>query len=167
MKTLIAIAVAANARIEWIATGNGPMHEGVPPEETLVQIPRLDVQAGAGGGRFAVDEAAAETIAVGRNWLREMGIRPSDARLMWAQGTSMEPTVDDGAPIIVDLGATDLVDGRVYVCSVEGELFLKRLRRGRAGIVMSSDNPLFPDEPIDRAENFRIVGRVRWSGKRL
>lgn len=81
----------------------------------------------------------------------------------------MTPTINDGDLAIVDIAASDLADGKIYVFSIGEDVFVKRLRREPGRILMVSDNAdLYPQpEVIPRHEPFSIFGRVKWAGRQL
>ena len=56
-------------------------------------------------------------------------------------GKSMEPTLPDGASILVDRGQQEARERRIFVVRIEGEIVIKRLIRDPdAGWLVQSDN---------------------------
>ncbi|MBG0809893.1 LexA family transcriptional regulator [Methylosinus sp. H3A] len=159
--------------------------KGGPLTESLAfeRIPRLDVRAAAGAGAvnhiFAIDGELAFP-----HWMLKK-LAPAGARLSFlrATGDSMEPTIADGALLLVceaesDLRVPDRAPKRrnewdhtdIYVFLIGNELRVKRIRKAKQGtIVITSDNPVYPPEVLlkDDLKRFKICGRVVWWDNRL
>jgi phage repressor protein C with HTH and peptisase S24 domain len=147
------------------------------------RLPRLDVRAAAGAGAvnhiFTIEEMLAFP-----NWMLQR-LAPPGAKLSFlhATGDSMEPTIADGAFLLVSGGENDqrLPDRPpkprnewdhtdIYVFLLGGELRVKRLRKTRRGdVVVVSDNRAYGPEVLQRDElkRFKICGRVIWWDNRL
>lgn len=183
LSQLARIANATNTRLEWLATGRGPMREGeiegapAPPGTGLarstsgfVAVPRYDVRAAAGhSGSLAEDGAVIQRIEFSERWLRTTLRRdPRHLVLLEAAGDSMAPTIGDGDVLMLDLSARDLVSGRIYVLQLDGELLVKRVQRRLNGsVLVLSDNTLYPPEEVPAAEPcpLRILGEVVWHAR--
>lgn len=78
----------------------------------------------------------------------------------------MEPFICDGDKVLFveQAPGTPIRDGKVYALSYGGALKIKRLyRKANGDLIISSDNPKYPDEVIPNAEIddlVRIYGRV-------
>ena len=155
-----AIAVACSRSLDWLVLG-------VEATDSVI-IPKLGFRASAGTGALVLAEDAG-TEAVSRNLLRRLGLSERHARVLYASGDSMKPTIADGDPLIVDTNVETFLDGWVCTFTVGDDAFVKRLRRGPGHTIMVSDNPDWPtrEEPIPSVEHFRLVGRVRWVGRTL
>ncbi len=189
-----AIARAAGVRLEWLATGEGPMRPGegsveygaaappmvkagesmgplaepVAPPAGYVTVPRHAVQAGAGGGRLITDEHIVDWWAFREDWLRRQNMRPDRVCLIEVAGDSMEPTIRPGDVVLVDLEAVTLFREGIWVVWYEG-LLLKRLQRlGGGRLKLVSDNPAYEPIVVEPAngDTFLLVGMVRWIGKK-
>ena len=83
-------------------------------------------------------------------------------------GKSMEPSIQDGAIILVDHQRTRRRHDRVFVVATEDGELVKRVRRGTDGWWLVSDHgdqdryPPMP-WPVDAA----VRGQVMWTGKTL
>jgi len=178
---LVAIAAAAGVRLEWLATGTGPMHASerivgqdvaMPPGQALavpagtVIIDRHDARAAAGRNGVLSDTAVIERVLFSEAWVRRVLRRnPGNLALLEAFGDSMEPTIADGDVIMIDVVVDDLVSGRIYVVDLSGELLVKRIqRRVNGSILVLSDNPRYPPEEVSAADahHLRLVGEVVW-----
>lgn len=167
LETLIAVAKAAGVSVGWLAAGET---SSPPPigDGQVVLVPRLAFQASAGNGSLVVDEAASN-VRFPRSILERIGLKPANARLLEASGDSMRPTIEDGDPLLVDVTATEIAEGKIYVFTVGDDVMVKRLRRRSGRLLMRSDNRgLYPDEEeVPAGEPVRIIGRVRWTGRQL
>lgn len=96
--------------------------------------------------------------------------KPSDLRIMFnvspnakigivpCFGNSMEPTIKE-SDLIVFCQDDTKIEGAIYVCKYDGELFVKRLKK-RPKLALVSDNAEY--EPIEIKEDMEvfIIGRV-------
>ncbi len=172
VETLVAIARAAGVRLEWLATGEGPMRpgegsvahgppmvkggEGTGPATVSYQdvstapagwigLPRYEVEASAGGGRLVETESVVDWWLFREDWLRRQGIRPDRAALVRVDGDSMAPLIAPGDIVLVDLAAPALFREGIWLVWYDG-LLVKRVGRTRTGYLLLSQNPDY--EPI-------------------
>ena len=127
---------------------------------TGFQIARLAVQASAGPGALVDDEVLLGTDVIDPALARRLGLRDGQAAIIRVRGTSMEPGLQDGDHIIVNMATTvPGARGRLHVIRVDGLTMVKRVALRDGTLSVSSDNPAappVPDGPVD------IVGRVVW-----
>lgn len=119
-----------------------------------------------GGGSLVVEKTVKSHLAFRRDWLYGKG---NAARMvaMKALGTSMGPTIPDGAIVLVDEGQTELVSGRIYLITWDGQLKVKRLaKKGQEWFVVSDATPDKP-EPVGLDDQIEVHGRVIWYGMDL
>lgn len=136
------------------------------PREHWVDVPRLAVDASAGPGAFAGGEVPFGALRFSRDWLRSMGLTPSQLTTIAVTGDSMHPVLNDGDEILVDQSRRALADG-IHVVRVGDHVLVKRIDMGRPGKVrLKSENPAY--DPIDLSpEEVAVIGRVVWKGGRL
>ena len=141
-------------------------HERRSMRPDWVDVPRLALDAAAGGGALGNDERAIGAFRFSAAWLRGQGLEPAMLSAIVVAGDSMEPTLRDGDEILVDCAPRAWRDG-VHVVRAGESLLVKRLDLGRPGrIALISDNPAYP--PIELAPNeVKVVGRVVWKSGRL
>jgi phage repressor protein C with HTH and peptisase S24 domain len=170
---------------EWILNGIEPMHKqdsnsspmalveqsGLDPE-LYVYIPLYNVVASGGDGAFPGDEEIVDALAFKREWVRsELRANPKDLALVMMTGESMEPTLSKDDVILVNrrIGSTHS-DG-IYLLRAGEALLVKRLQfMPQGSIRVISDNQAYEPFTVtpDTAENdFRIIGRVVWVGKKF
>lgn len=148
----------------------GPSRRSGPVVE-LVQIPILEVEASAGHGALAELEAKSAQFGFDEGWLRKLtASNASKLSIIKVTGDSMEPTLNDGDEVMVDLadGQTRLRDG-IYVLRMDDALNVKRVAiepKGRQ-ISVVSDNPAYPSWNGLERRTINIVGRVLWFGRKL
>lgn len=147
-----------------------PSHRSGPVVE-LVQIPILEVEASAGHGALAELEAKSAQFGFDEGWLRKLtASNASKLSIIKVTGDSMEPTLNDGDEVMVDLadGQARLRDG-IYVLRMDDALNVKRVAiepKGRQ-ISVVSDNPAYPSWNGLERRAINIVGRVLWFGRKL
>lgn len=134
-------------------------------------IPRVDVRAAAGDAVLIPGDEIVDWVLFRTDYLRhELGLDPRHLTVIQAKGDSMEPTIQSGDLLLVDLSQAHDADNAIYVLNVDGRLLVKRLAFRLDGTIrVLSDNPKYEAEVVKRedAEAFRLVGRVVWSGGRV
>ena len=131
-----------------------------------VDVPRLAVDASAGPGTVASDEAAYDTFRFSERWLAEQGLKGAQLSAITVMGDSMEPTLRAGDEILVDTRKAPLRDG-IYVLRLGDVLHVKRLQSGTPGrLHLLSQNMAYPPMEV-AAEDVEVIGRVVWKGGRV
>lgn len=142
-------------------------------DEDFAMLRRLNVKASAGNGNLVFFESEKGRLAFRRDFLRTAGVKEDEAVVIYADGQSMEPTIPDGAVLLVDTARTELANNDVYVIRLDSEILVKRLRKEiGGGVLIVSDNPdkhKYPDILVspDKEDHLSIIGRVFWMGARL
>ena len=114
-------------------------------------------------------------ITVHLDWLKTQGLSYSkleNLAIIDGDGDSMEGTFRNGDALLVDRGITEIRTDAIYVFTLEGELFIKRLQRLTGGSLrMISDNPVYPAIMIegDMLAKVHIQARVLlvWNARKL
>ena len=81
----------------------------------------------------------------------------------------MEPTLPDGATLLIDTSNTDPGDG-IYIVRIDGHLFAKRIQRFPDGsIKIKSDNTVYDPYIVgkDQVSDLDIKGKVVWYARDL
>jgi hypothetical protein len=144
----------------------------VARSHSSVPIRVAEVRASPGHGSYVADDHDPPYFMdIPRSILEAVGLKPPQARIMEAVGASMQPTINDGDLVLVDISPerrARINDGRVYVFSVADQVYVKRLRRTAAGLMALSDNAeLFPEEKLPADQPMTIFGQVLWAGRKL
>ena len=142
-----------------------------PPEAPAAtrQVEVVEIAAAAGGGAEAADERAVGVLAFRRDWLDEQGLDPTRCMVIRVHGASMEPTLPEGARILVDRARRERRARRLYVLRTGDGLVVKRAGRAgpgeRGGWQLLSDNPAPDYPPLPWPDDAEIVGEVRWMAR--
>lgn len=179
-----AIAEATGVRLEWLATGQGPMRPGQPGFEErpvdsqgkpldgapagAVPIPRYDARASAGIGTSLDPGWMVEKVLFSADFIRNKLRRNAEhLALIDCSGDSMEPTLHHGDQLLVDTSVREARSGAIYILRVAGALLAKRVQQRLDGTVMIiSDNTRYPPELVTPSDDLPldIVGEVVWRG---
>lgn len=148
-----------------------------PTEEEFAFVPQLDIAAACGNGRFEDHVVVKGGLAFKKSFLREQGVPEHAARIIYAEGGSMSPKIQDGRVVLINTAETSPVDNKIYaVCLPDGGLVLKRLVRdylptaGTTVWILRSDNSdktAFPDKILPPDDRTMIVGRAVWTDNLL
>lgn len=144
-----------------------------PTEEEFTIVPQLDIAAACGNGRFEDHVVVKGGLAFKKSFLREQGVPEHAARIIYADGGSMLPKIQDGRVVLINTAETTPMDGKIYaVCLPDGGLVLKRLvhdyhpAAGAIVWILRSDNPdktQFPDKILPPDDRTMIAGRAIWT----
>ncbi|TCM84820.1 peptidase S24-like protein [Rhodovulum steppense] len=143
----------------WLSKSGGTSDA----RSNFIHLPLFDIHASAGLGMPVGPEVQLGALALDRAFLRAQGANPDRCSVIAASGDSMEPSIPNGALLVVDHGQTEIRHGHIMVVNVGEDLLVKRIRRRLDGLVeLISDNPAYPPETIgrDMIDQLRIVGRV-------
>ncbi|NIX75422.1 S24 family peptidase [Microvirga terricola] len=135
----------------------------------LVWIPHYDVRAAAGTGALVEAEHLVGRVPFHELVLRGIRANLKDLVLIEVKGDSMEPTLVDGEPILVDRSVRHVRTDSIYVLRIDAELLVKRLQRRLNGpISLISDNPRYVTQHLTPQEmaGVEIVGEVVWPPRR-
>lgn len=174
---LIALSEAAKVRLEWLATGQGPMRDdekgGASTGTRTIYIPFYDLKTLTGQNEvWEGISAPPKHLAFQSAWLRdETGLNPEDLLLVTVVGDAMEPTLKQGDVALVNRAKAHVPDDGLYVLRVDGAMLVKRLRKrpGRK-VQVISDNEVYGSFDLDLAdppEDVAIIGRVVWLGREV
>lgn len=132
-------------------------------EDVLIPF-YTDIRAAAGAGAANGEAIEPLHLKFRGESLRRKGINPATAMVIYADGDSMEPLIDNRDTIMFDTSKTDILDGKLYVIEVDGEALVKRLhRRPGARVLIKSENEAYPPYEIAlETTGFRVLGRVVW-----
>jgi len=129
-------------------------------------ITRFDASASAGNGKVIYSAPEKEKPQSFRiDWLHENGWKEKDLFCLTAEGDSMWPSIADGANLLINKKDTDVVDGKVYLLRIGGNVQVKRLYWAvDGGLRVVSDNKNYPEKEVskDQLEFVKILGRVVW-----
>lgn len=128
-------------------------------------VPKVEAKAGAGAS-LETSGAVSGLYAFRREFLQRIGVG-TNAVMMDVVGDSMEPLIQDSDTILIDQQDIEIQEGKIYVVTLGEELRVKRVFRGLDGLILRSENKIYPDIEISASDIDRLVihGRVRWFGR--
>ena len=165
----------------WLATGEGsktpestpvlsylPGEETAPPTVVTVPVYRLGLSAGEGRAPEWEEMKSSEPVWFPASFFACKGISPDRCKVAFVAGDSMSPTMVSGDQLLWESYPDDspapekIVDGRIYVISIDGLYKVKRLRKTKDGILVVSDNPAYPPEEYvgEECNRIRIYGHA-------
>lgn len=114
-------------------------------------------------------EDTSDQIAFSNSWLKQRGLTVNLSGFVKADGASMEPTIPNGALMLVKFVVETPLQPGVYVFRHDGELFVKHLtvlendalNRPRK-ILAASQNSSHPPMVLTLSDDdgFRVIGSV-------
>lgn len=156
------------------AAANSPFPGGgdaEAAEDKYAHIPQLTAKAAAGLGAENPHVESNTTLAFKREWLRSKGAKAENLLVIYAEGESMWPTINDHDVLLVDKSKIEPADGHVFVlASTDKGAIVKRLVQSPlGGWIIRSDNEdkaEYGDLLLSRSDvnEHRIIGRVIWRG---
>lgn len=162
------------------ATGQGQVAAKTPfpvgsdteaVEDKYAQIPQYSAKAAAGLGHENPHVESLATLAFKRDWLRAKGVKAEKLIVIYADGDSMWPTINDHDVLLLDTSKTDPIDGQVFVLTStdKGSIVKRLVKTPLGGWILRSDNDDcddYADIVLARSElnEHRIIGKVIWRG---
>lgn len=191
---MLALAKALSVRVEWLEYGRGPMREGQEsPEKNKVEEPQGDyrnfnlasdpsytgvnqhtARAAAGDGEENSHVEIRGVLAFKSEWLRLNRLNPKNLDVIYANGSSMEPTINSGDVLLIDRSKIEPKDGQIFAMYSEakGTIVKRLIQSDFDGWLIRSDNPdktMYGDQNLssDEINEVHIIGRVVWCGGML
>lgn len=150
-----------NVSANWILKGEGRKSDSsiskveewdssTPVDDDEVEIPFYkDVLISCGSGSLT-EILGNETrkLRLSKSTLRQYGVESSNAYALTAFGDSMTPIINNGATVYVDVGKTNIIDGKIYAITHGGLFKFKYLYRMPKGAVriVSANKEEYPEE---------------------
>lgn len=134
-----------------------------------VAIPRITVDVSATGNTFASVEHEEECYYFRKSWITDrLKVAPSDLRLLYIRGDSMEPTLYHNDIVLVDTTKKVPSPPGIFVLFDGFGLVSKRLEyiAGQNAFRVMSDNPQYSTYERSAPDTF-IIGRVVWFAREI
>ena len=164
----VRLAEALDCSLDWLLAGKEAVDDGSAGEARLVMVPMVEARLSAGTGSLEVSDRSDDSYAFRGDFLRRKG-NPRRMVLMRVSGDSMVPEIFDNDLVLLDRGQTEISPGRLYAVGFEDAIYIKRIDKLPGKIVLNSVNPAYPPVSLDLrgdcADQFRVIGRVLWSGR--
>lgn len=155
----------------WLLTGDLPKRRSDQCPQSFVTFPQQGTKIKAKSKFLNEGKQISDVISFKAEWLEnDLNVPYHDLTLLIVQGDNMSPTLNDGDLTLIDLRASRLEDGAIYVIEFDDALLVKRVQKKLdASIIIKNDNNLYESESLspDQAAGLKIVGRVIWTGKKL
>lgn len=143
----------------------------VSDEESVdfADVRRLSIRVAAGHGQVPCLEEELGSLKFRRDFLRSVGVSEANAVVVSVKGASMEPTIADGAALLINRANREPRSNGIYVFyRPDDGLVVKRVVFSGGRWVARSDNDdreLYPDFPFE--DGYEVIGRAVWMGTRL
>ncbi len=130
--------------------------------DTIILPHYTNVSAAAGSGELVYDETSVKQVRISSSIINIQ--HSNNICIINATGHSMQPMINDGDLLIVDLNHKDYLDEGIYVVRLDNSLLVKHLQKIPNGMCLISENPKF--QPIIlTTDNFNensasIIGKV-------
>ena len=135
-----------------------------PPGTLPVAV--VELACAAGSGAKDLSEEVSGQVWFRRSWLDEHGLDASRCAVIVIAEDSMEPTLMDGAKILIDRERTVWRAGDIFVIQTPDGLIVRRAGADADGRpLMMSDNPTFED--MAWPDGAQPIGRVVWTARTL
>lgn len=142
-------------------------HSNEPSEDkNIITLDKLNIEAccDPSGGPVCTDVAVVERIQVSLDWFKQniSRFRTVGHQLVTARGDSMEPTINSGDIVVVDVRDTDVTQEGIFCLNYGGGVTIKRIQVLPFGIEFISDNKLYNSFVLKGQEldAVKIIGRV-------
>lgn len=173
-KALIAIALACDVSLDWLAMGRGPREAsggGVGGaanhhvSDDYAFVPLYDAQCSAGDGAWNEHCQVLTHLAFTRYSLRKQGLTPEHLSAIRVDGDSMEPVLEAGDTVLIDHTRTHIEGEGIYIIRLDHHLYAKRLQRSFDGVSIISANKEYREisVPRDRLDELEVIGRAVWA----
>lgn len=153
--------------------GSGFIIATAQPADGDISIPQYDIRAAMGHGQVPAEYSEViRNVVIREEVLREKGVTYTSVQalsMITGWGQSMEGTINDKDPVIVDRGVNDYQGEGVYVLTWHGDLLIKRLqRRDEDHVWLISDNRNY-EKQAARIDDITIHAKVLlvWNAKKV
>lgn len=134
-----------------------------------VNIDVIDVAACCGNGMENFSENRIGNLTIPLPEFKEItNISPENVKLIRASGDSMEPTINDGDRLWVDISNNYYSSDGIYLIRIASSIAVKRIQIGPDGLTIKSDNVRYGDFPLPES-GCQILGKVIyiWNGRKV
>lgn len=166
-KYIIQLAKVLDVSAEWLQFGTGEMKATEAEDEEEIVIDVLDHAASAGYGAYNGDmvEIVRQLRYVPEQFHQLFrGMNPEKIRVVSAKGDSMQPTIDHGDLLFLDISINYFDGDGIYVFNYGDYNYVKRLQKaGRTLRVISDNSELYAKWELEgeEADSIYIIGKVR------
>ncbi len=149
-----------NLSLDWLLTGRGSMISNFDSHDGFA-IDVLNLKASAGSGIIPYEVDVIDKYIIDKSFFKTTP-QLDKIKIIQVEGDSMEPTIQDGAYIVIDETKQERIDG-IYACLIDDSVFVKRLQFDFDGnIKIISDNEKYEPKYYNSKNSqiyFKILGR--------
>lgn len=138
-----------------------------PNPDIFHYVPMAKANLNAGGGSFVLSEnTTGRYYAFRKHFLAAIASSPKNLILMKVTGDSMEPKIEDGDTVMIDIGKRQLKNGAIYALGYDDIIVIKELEKlpGGRALVISKNRKMYPPYEAD-IRQIRIIGQVIWGDR--
>ena len=151
-----------------------PRHFDLADDKSYTGVLQLTARGSTGDGEDNSHVEIRGVMAFKSEWLRANHLNHRHLDVIYANGHSMEPTINDGDVLLIDESRLEPKDGQIFAMQSEskGTIVKRLIKSDFDGWIIRSDNPdkaRYGDETLRDGEinEVRIIGRVVWRGGML
>ncbi len=144
--------------------------DGDEEHSDFVQVSQLSIGVSEEPGEESTLVVELGALQFRRDFLRSVGVSPVNAGIVHVTGTSMEPTIRDGAVLLLNRADRTPRRGSVYAFAWEGQMLVRRFQRvGDVwhAVADNADKSEHPDIVIAGKAEGVVQGRAIWVGAKL
>ena len=132
--------------------------------DNFIVLEHIHINPSCGTGTMVFDDAEITPVKLGKEIINDIWqVNPAYLKLFKASGDSMQPRINDGDILLIDISKTDYNNGGIFLLTINNDWFIKRLRLRVTGeLDIISDNDKYPIETLSLANNIdiQIKGRI-------
>jgi len=141
--------------------------DGLVLPKTKFKIYEYEAKASMGNGIEVItpDNIVGYEIFDDR-FLSDFRVKKENLAIITVVGDSMEPTLQGGGRVVIDVSVKDKMDNKVFALTTKNSLWVKRLRMTPDGYKWQSDNDAhreFDKSLNETPTTVRIIGMVLYS----
>lgn len=139
-------------------------------DEEYIKVNVYDIEAAAGAGAIVENNDVANKLAFKKSWIRSSSnATADDLAVITVSGDSMNPTLNDGDRILVDMTQTSLKNDGIYVLRNDDMILVKRISLNPVTklCTIKSDNSFYESWDGCQPSDLDILGRVIWMGRNI
>ena len=134
-----------------------------PEAPEFYMVPKVGARPLAGSGGLETDSNFDGWYAFRQDFLFSKG-NPDSMRLFSVNGQSMEPVLQAGDMVLVDLDRDEVRTDKIYLLRLGEQLMVKRLELRERTLLIKSDNPAYETMTINPIEDdVQVFGQMIWS----
>ena len=165
LDTLLSLIQNETINIDWLLTGKGSMHTNdnslqKTDDSDTIEIDKLSLKASAGTGIENFEVEVEDKLSISKTFFKTPQ-NPQNLKIIQIIGDSMEPTLQDGSFIVIDISKKGGIDG-IYALLLQNEVLVKRLQFNLDKTInIISDNPTYKTQQYDPKETqipLKILG---------